>query len=80
MANDSFPMLVRDRLDYREGAYEVSVTRAPQGAGMVVRHRVSGRNLVAELLKRSEAAFAVEVSGAVCNVPGDSTVRSRGRG
>ena len=62
MANDSFPMLVRDRLDYREGAYDVAVTRAPQGAGMVIRHRVSGRNLVADLLKRSEAGFAVEVS------------------
>ena len=62
MANDSFPMLVNDRLDYREGAYEVAVSRAPQGIGMVVRHRVAGRNLVADLLKRSEAAFAVEVS------------------
>lgn len=62
MANDSFPMLARDRLDYREGAYDVAVSRAPQGAGMLVRHRLSGRNLVVELLKRSEAAFAVEVS------------------
>ena len=62
MANESFPMLVGDRLDYTEGAYDVAVTRASQGAGMLVRHRLSGRNLVVELLKRSEAAFAVEVS------------------
>ena len=62
MANDSFPMLVRERLDYTEGAYNVAVTRASQGAGMLVRHRVSGRNLVAEFLERSEATFAVEVS------------------
>ena len=62
MANESFPMLVGDRLDYTEGAYDVAVTRASQGAGMLVRHRLSGRNLVVELLKHSEAAFAVEVS------------------
>ena len=62
MANDSFPMLVGDRLDYREGAYDVAVSRSSQGVGMTVRHRVSGHNLVAEMLKRSEATFAVEVS------------------
>ncbi|MDE2824005.1 MAG: hypothetical protein OXK79_10945, partial [Chloroflexota bacterium] len=62
MSNDRFPMLAKDRLDYIESAYDVAVRRAPQGGGMLVRHCVSGRNLVADLLKRSEAVFAVEVS------------------
>ena len=62
MVNDSFPILATDRLDYVDGAYDVAVSRAAKGAGMTIRHSVSGRNLVAHLLKRSEATFTVEVS------------------
>ena len=62
MANDNLPVLTMDRLDYVEGAYEVAITRASKGTGMEVRHRVSGRNLVAHFLKESKASFAVEVS------------------
>ena len=62
MASEGFPILAAERLDYTDGAYEVAVTRDPKGAGMTIRHLVSGRNLVAHLLRRSEATFAVEVS------------------
>ena len=62
MPNGNLPVLARDRLDYAHGAYEVSVKRAERGTGMAIGHAVSGRNLVSHLLKRSEAAFAVEVS------------------
>lgn len=62
MPNGNFPVLAKDRLDYAEGAYDVSVRRAEQGTGMAISHAVSGRNLVSHLLKRCKAAFAVEVS------------------
>ena len=62
MASVNFPVLAKERLDYLEGTYDVSVTRAATGTGMAVGHVVSGRNLVSHLLKRSKAAFAVEVS------------------
>lgn len=62
MTSDSFPVLASDRLDYVESAYDVAVSRAPKGDGMTVRHRISGRNLVASLLKDLHATFAVEVS------------------
>ena len=62
MASLNFPVLAKERLDYVEGAYDVSVKRAEAGTGMAVTHEVSGRNLVSHLLKRSKAAFAVEVS------------------
>ena len=62
MKSDSFPVLSSDRLDYVGSAYEVAVTRAPKGAGMSVRHRICGRNLVAGLLESLQATFAVEVS------------------
>ncbi len=62
MTSDSFPLLVGDRLDYIGSTYDVSVTRASKGDGMLVRHRISGRNLVASLLEGRQATFAVEVS------------------
>lgn len=62
MAYDNYPILAKDRLDYVDGAYETGVKRALTGTGMEIRHVVSGHNLVASLLKRSKAAFAVEVS------------------
>ena len=62
MASVNFPVLAKDRLDYLDGAYDVSVTRAETGTGMAIGHQVSGRNLVSNLLERSKAAFAVEVS------------------
>ena len=62
MASDNYPILARNRLDYVDGSYETLVKRAPNGAGMAVRHAVSGSNLVASLLRRGDAAFAVEVS------------------
>ena len=62
MTSDSFPVLASDRLDYVESAYDVAVSRAPKCGGMTVRHRISGRNLVASLLKGLQATFAVEVS------------------
>ena len=60
--NGNHPILARDRLDYVEGTYEVGVRRAPNDSGMAIRHMVAGRNLVARMLKRGKAAFAVEVS------------------
>lgn len=62
MTNENLPILTKDRLDYVEGAYDVTVTRASKGSGMEVHHRVLGRNLVADLLKSTRASFAVEVS------------------
>ena len=62
MPNGNLPVLARDRLDYADGAYEVGVKRAERGLGMAIGHAVSGRNLVSQLLERSKAAFAVEVS------------------
>lgn len=62
MVNINFPILAGDRLDYVAGTYETRVKRAPQGTGMAIRHVVGGSNLVATLLKRNNAAFAVEVS------------------
>ena len=62
MVSANFPVLAKDRIDYVEGSYDVSVKRAETGTGMAVSHVVSGRNLVSHLLKRSRAAFAVEVS------------------
>lgn len=62
MPNENLPVLARDRLDYADGTYAVSVKRAQRGTGMAIGHVVSGRNLVSHLLKRSDAAFAVEVS------------------
>jgi len=62
MANGNLPVLERDRLDYTDGSYEVTVTRSQTGQGMAVRHIVSGSNLVSQMLKRSQAGFATEVS------------------
>ena len=62
MMSDSYPVLASDRLDYVDSAYEVAVSRASKGVGMSVRHRISGQNLVASLLKGLQATFAVEVS------------------
>ena len=62
MKSDSFPILASDRLDYVGSAYAVAVARASEGTGMSVRHRICGRNLVASLLERQQATFAVEVS------------------
>ena len=62
MRNENNPILARDRLDYIDGAYDVHVNRATTEDGMVVHHVVAGQNLVATLLKCSQAAFAVEIS------------------
>lgn len=62
MANENYPILAADRLDYGEGTYETRVRRASDGGGLVIVHRVEGSNLVAEYLKRHKASFAVEVS------------------
>ena len=62
MVNDSFPILAADRLDYIDGAYDVRVSRSAKSAEMTVHHSISGRNLVSDLLSRSAATFAVEVS------------------
>lgn len=62
MSNENFPILSTDRLDYTDGTYAVFVSRAENGQGMTVNHRVSGQNLVATLLKQLKAVFTVEVS------------------
>lgn len=62
MPKANFPILSRGRLDYVDGTYDVLVNRASSGGGMLVSHKISGRNLVSDLLNRSKAAFAVEVS------------------
>lgn len=62
MAYDNHPILANDRLDYINGSYETGVKNATSETGLVIRHTVSGRNLVASFLKKSRAAFAVEVS------------------
>ncbi|MCY4137762.1 MAG: hypothetical protein OXF56_05800 [Rhodobacteraceae bacterium] len=62
MQSMNYPMLARDRLDYLEGAYEARVKRSRDGTGMRIRHVVAGSNLVATMLKRNDAAFAVEVT------------------
>ena len=62
MANENHPILAVDRLDYSEGAYGTSVKRATDGTGLAIGHSVTGRNLVADYLKRGKASFAVEVS------------------
>ena len=62
MAYGNHPILAKDRLDYTDGSYETSVKNTASGTSLEIRHAVSGRNLVASLLKKSQAAFAVEVS------------------
>ena len=62
MQSMNYPILARDRLDYLDGTYEARIKRTREGAGMTIRHEVSGSNLVATLLKQNDAAFAVEVT------------------
>ena len=62
MATANYPILANDRLDYVKGTYEPRVERAPHGTGMAIRHVLTGRNLVASLLRQGKASFAAEVS------------------
>jgi len=62
VAYENYPILAKDRLDYIDGAYETGVKNTASGTGLEIWHAVSGRNLVTRLLRKSQAAFAVEVS------------------
>ena len=62
MPKGNYPLLSRDRMDYVNGSYDTAITRSRNGRGMAVRHAVEGSNLVASLLNRGKAEFAIEVS------------------